>query len=103
MSCESDVHSPACPCLRCKPRNCEERHCLTTNHLIPQSIGRKVLGMSNNELNKYTRMESKPCHAQNDKNVPFVLQDMLKEKRRSHIVFTKETVLQIRKLGLFRA
>ena len=102
--CKSPTHVEGCPCRMCNKTKeaCKPCKLLNTQHLIPESIGRKILGMSKNQLNEYTRKESKPCHRENDVRVPMVYEEMRLRKNTEHILFSKEAVLMMRKTGYFR-
>jgi hypothetical protein len=105
MGCKSPEHQPDCPCPRCEkpPEKCNHCPNLNVQHEIPKCIGKKILGMTSNELDKYSHPESKVDHSFNDKNVTMVFQEMLIMRRKEHIVFTKEDVLTMRNDHIFSA
>lgn len=98
VGCMSEQHHPSCPCLRCKPRDCENCHRWNIQHEIPEMIGKNILRMKGNELLENTHPESKICHTTNDWNVDLIYQDMLKTIKANGNIFTKEMVLTIRKM-----
>ena len=100
--CRAEQHHPSCPCLKCKPRECDTCPKISVQHEIPECIGVKLLGMSKEELSKYTHPQSKLCHAINDKNVNRVFKELLWRQHANGEVFTKEAILTLRKDGLFR-
>lgn len=101
--CKSDRHVEGCPCTMCfKPKEaCGKCPRLNRQHEIPESIGRKILGMSKNQLNEYTHMESKVCHKENDVRVPTVLFEM-KLRKSEGMKYSPEAVLKMREVGYFR-
>lgn len=101
--CASPEHSPQCPCPYCRKseESCNKCPELTIQHIVPQSIGRKVLHLSEKVINSYAVMESKPCHRVNDYHVTQVFESMMKQKRNG-IVFNVNDVLRMRKEGVFR-
>ena len=102
--CKSPKHEANCPCTMCNRGKevCQKCPKLNTQHAIPRSIGRKILGMSSKELDQYTHKESKPCHRENDVRVPMVYEEMRLRKNTEHILFSKEAVLKMRQVGYFR-
>lgn len=99
--CKAEKHHPTCPCLNCKPRNCNSCDKLTEQHEIPKCIGKEILRMTADEMKKHTTAMSRPCHEQEDKEIPDVLNAMRKLKRQG-LTPTRKDVLEIRRIGLFR-
>jgi len=102
--CEAEKHHPSCPCLACKhPRECNNcKTPLTVQHEIPKCIAREILEIPPREMGKDTTAVSIPCHNQEDKKVPFILAIMRQLKRREGMIPTREDVLTIRRMGMFR-
>ena len=103
MGCKSPEHSPSCPCVSCrKPRTfCLDCKVLTIQHIIPRCIGRKVLGMSEKEIDSYQQEESKACHRMNDSLVSNVFERMMRLKRQG-VIFEVKDVLLMRENGEFK-
>ena len=103
--CKSPEHAKGCDCRMCNKavEVCKDCKKLTENHLIPVSIGVKVLGMSKKQLNapENKRLETKPCHKVNDIKVPQVLFEMKKEYNQG-VRFSATAVLKMREKNYFR-
>ena len=101
--CASPEHSPSCPCPACrKPRqDCIQCPKLTIQHVIPKCIGKKILHLSDREIESYTQMESRACHRMNDPLIGKVFEEMMKLKR-SGTIFIIQDVLNLREAGAFK-
>ena len=102
--CKSETHAPSCPCQACKKpeKECPKCPQLTIQHVIPRCIGRKILGMSESQIDSYSRPESKPCHRKNDAKVGQVFELMMKQQRQG-VIFSLQDVFLMRKQGKFQS
>jgi|WetSurMetagenome_2_1015567.scaffolds.fasta_scaffold666367_2 hypothetical protein len=78
-----------------------ERDCKSLQHLLPKCIGKEI-GLSKEQIDKFTTRIPRKIHQAEDYYVPTVLQEVKRAKRVEGIIFTAEDILKMRREGFFR-
>jgi hypothetical protein len=101
--CKSPIHQPDCPCQRC---NKSAEKCITCPTLkkqyeIPKIIGKKILGISNEQLEEHSHYESEVCLKANNAKVKKVF-TLMDANKKDGVFLSTKTVLVMRKTGYFK-